>query len=94
MNRIGVSVPSGGNTRITISNLTRLQALQINGPIGEDEWKTISHLEIRDNEAGLASLQVNYPVSGTVFASLLFDHTIKHVSLFVLLFVLIYATLQ
>lgn len=71
-------------------NLTRLQALQINGPVGEDEWKTISHLEIRDNEAGLASSQVNYPVSGTVFASLLFDHTIKYA----LLFVLIYATLQ
>ena len=90
MNRIGVSVPNGGNTRIIIGNLTRLQALQINGPIGEDEWKTISHLEIRDNEAGLASSQVNYPVSGIVFASLLFDRTIKYV----LLFVLIYAVLR
>ncbi|KAF7514904.1 hypothetical protein PCG10_004293 [Penicillium crustosum] len=90
LNRIGVSVPDGGNTRIIIGNLTRLQALQINGPVGEDEWKTISHLEIRDNEAGPASSQVNYPVSGTVFASLLLDHTIKYV----LLFVLIYTALR
>ncbi|CAI7597741.1 unnamed protein product [Penicillium discolor] len=86
LNQIGISVTKGGTTRIITGNLTRLQALQINGPVGEDEWKTISHLEIRDNEAGPGSSQVNYPVSGAVFASLLFDHTIKYVLLFVLIY--------
>ncbi|KAJ5484303.1 hypothetical protein N7453_012257 [Penicillium expansum] len=84
LNQIGVSIRNGGTTRTIIGNLARLQALQINGPVGKDEWKTISHLEIRDNEAGPASSQVNYPVSGIVFASLLFDHAIKYVLLFVL----------
>ncbi|CAI7669926.1 unnamed protein product [Penicillium crustosum] len=87
LDQIGVSVPKGGTSRVITGNLTRLQALQINGPVGEDEWKTISHLEIRDNEAGPGSSQVNYPVSGAVFASLLFDHTIKYVLLFVLIYV-------
>ncbi|KAJ5705424.1 hypothetical protein N7536_001113 [Penicillium majusculum] len=87
LNQIGVSVTKGGTTRMITGNLTRLQALQINGPVGEDEWKNISHLEIRDNEAGPCSSQVNYPVSGVVFASLLFDHTIKYVLLFVLIYV-------
>ncbi|KAJ9488567.1 hypothetical protein VN97_g4720 [Penicillium thymicola] len=94
LNRIGVSIPNGGNTRMIIGNLTRLQALQINGPVGEDEWKTISHIDIRDNEAGLASSQVNFSVSDTAFTSLMFDHTIKYVLLFALLFVLIYAALH
>ncbi|KGO42060.1 hypothetical protein PEX1_056690 [Penicillium expansum] len=86
LNQIGVSIRNGGTTRTIIGNLTRPQALQINGPVGKDEWKTISHLEIRDNEAGPASSQVNYPVSGIVFASLLFDHAIKYVLLFVLIY--------
>ncbi|CAG8279863.1 unnamed protein product [Penicillium olsonii] len=86
LDRIGISTPKGPTTRIIIGNLTRSQALQINGPVGEDEWKSISHLEIRDNEAGLASSQVNYPVSRTVFASLLFDHSIKYILLFVLIY--------
>ncbi|KAJ5969100.1 hypothetical protein N7501_005348 [Penicillium viridicatum] len=87
LNQIGVSVPKGGTTRMITSNLTRLQELQINGPVGEDEWKTISHLAIKDNEAGPVSSQVNYPVSGAVFYSLLLDHTIKYVLLFVLIYV-------
>ncbi|CAI7588522.1 unnamed protein product [Penicillium viridicatum] len=87
LNPIGVSVPKGGTTRMITGNLARLQALQINGPVGEDEWKTISHLAIRDNEAGAVSSQVNYPISGAVFASLLLDHTIKYVLLFVLIYV-------
>ncbi|KGO78134.1 hypothetical protein PITC_034820 [Penicillium italicum] len=86
LNRTGVSIPNGESTRIIIGNFTKLQALQINGPVGKDMWKAISHLEIRDNEAGLASSQVNYPVSGTVFAALLFDHAIKYVLLFVLIY--------
>ncbi|CAG8077951.1 unnamed protein product [Penicillium olsonii] len=86
LDRIGISTPKGPTTRIIIGNLTRSQALQINGPVGEDEWKSISHLEIRDNQAGLASSQVNYPVSRTVFASLLFDHSIKYILLFVLIY--------
>ncbi|KAJ5462600.1 hypothetical protein N7475_007544 [Penicillium sp. IBT 31633x] len=60
--------------------------LGLNGPVGEDEWKSISHLEIRDNEAGVASSQINYPVSGTVFASLLFDHCIKYILLLILIY--------
>lgn len=86
LNQIDVSVPKGGTTRMITGNLTRVQALQINGPVGKDEWKTISHLVTRDNEAGPVSSQVNYPVSGTIFASLLLDHTIKYVLLFVLIY--------
>ncbi|KAJ5894634.1 hypothetical protein N7495_006325, partial [Penicillium taxi] len=86
LRKMGVSSPNGGTSRIIVGNLTRLQALQINGPIGEDEWKAVSHLEIRGNEAGAASSQVNYPVSGTVFASLLFNHFIKYILLFVLIY--------
>lgn len=69
LKQIGNPTSDSKSTRIIIGNLTRLQALQINGPVGEDEWKSISHLEIRDNEAGTASSQANYPVSGMVFAS-------------------------
>ena len=92
LEQIGVSVSSNNGSlskrtsRVIVGNLTRLQALQVNGPVGEDEWKTISHLEIRDNTAGLASSQVNYPVSGTVFASLLIDHSVKYILLFVLIY--------
>ncbi|KAK4868925.1 hypothetical protein LT330_006534 [Penicillium expansum] len=71
LNYIGVSFPRYGTTRIISNNLTRGQALQINGPIGRDEWTAISHLEIRNNEAESDSTQVNYPISGTQFASLL-----------------------
>lgn len=80
-----MSVPENQTTRIIVANLTQLQALQINGPVGDDEWKHIKHLEIKDNVAGASSSQVNYPVSGPVFASLLLDHSIKYILLFVLI---------
>lgn len=83
---MGMSAPNCRTTRIIVGNLTRPQALQLNGPVGEDEWKSISHLEVRDNEAGVASSQINYPVSGAVFASLLFDHCIKYILLFILIY--------
>jgi hypothetical protein len=73
--------------RTIVNNLTRVQALQINGPLGEDIWKSISRLEIRDNEAGPISTQVNYPVSLSTFYALLADHLLKYVFLFALLYV-------
>jgi hypothetical protein len=40
--------------------MTQDQAVQVNGPIGEDLWKDISRLEIRDNRALGRSIQINY----------------------------------
>lgn len=57
--------------RIILRNMTRDQSLQINGPVGEDIWKDITRLEIRENEADGFSTQVNYPITIEVFRMLL-----------------------
>lgn len=58
-------------SRIIIGNSTKAQALMINGAIGEDLWKDLSHLEIRDNVAEDDSMMVNYAISMDVFEKLL-----------------------
>jgi hypothetical protein len=80
--------------RVIVENITRTQAFQINGPVGEDQWKKISHIEIRDNTAGSLSSQVNYPVSKTVFFSLLADHFFKYVILATVLYLIAASVLQ
>ncbi|KAK6608904.1 hypothetical protein H4I96_02835 [Botrytis cinerea] len=60
-----------GSGRIVLKNVTREQALQINGPIGEKGWREVSQLEIRDNEAAGSGIQVNHAVSEDVFLKLL-----------------------
>jgi len=84
MTALGLKGPK--TTRIIENNLTNFQALQINGPVGEDIWKSISHLEVRNNKAGLNSAQVNYPVSRSIFFTLLADHLVKYILLFALLY--------
>ena len=49
-----------GTSRIVVDNLTEDQARMINGPIGEDVWKRVSHLEIRWNTAKGKSEMVNH----------------------------------
>ncbi|RAL16493.1 uncharacterized protein BO97DRAFT_420794 [Aspergillus homomorphus CBS 101889] len=39
-----------GTERIIENNLTQQQALQINGPVGEDRWKSISRLVFRTEQ--------------------------------------------
>lgn len=58
-------------SRIILNNVTKDQALQINGPIGEKGWWEVSHLEIKDNEATGESIQVNHGTSMDVFEKLL-----------------------
>ncbi|RAK72390.1 uncharacterized protein BO72DRAFT_463071 [Aspergillus fijiensis CBS 313.89] len=73
------SSSSSSTERIIENNLTQQQALQINGPVGEDRWKSISRLVIRQNKATGTSTQVNYPVSASIFYVLLVNHLIKYV---------------
>lgn len=58
-------------SRIVLNNITQGQALQINGPIGEEGWREVAKLEIRDNKAENKSIQVNHAISADVFAQLL-----------------------
>ncbi|KAF7928949.1 uncharacterized protein EAE97_009791 [Botrytis byssoidea] len=59
------------SSRVVLKNVTRDQALQINGPIGEKGWREVSQLEIRDNEAAGNGLQVNHAISEDLFMQLL-----------------------
>lgn len=63
---------SGNSTkRIVVDNLTLDQALQINGPIGEDGWREVSHLVVERNNASGTSIQLNHAVSRQDFKDLL-----------------------
>ena len=53
--------------RIIVDNITEQQALQVNGPIGEDIWRDVNHLEIGHNKASGNSTQFNYPITKDVF---------------------------
>ena len=53
----------GVTERIVIGNSTKAQALMINGAVGEDLWKDIGRLEIRNNNAEDASTMVNHAIS-------------------------------
>ncbi|TGO69373.1 hypothetical protein BELL_0777g00010 [Botrytis elliptica] len=59
------------SSRVVLKNVSRDQALQINGPIGEKGWREVSQLEIRDNEAAGNGLQVNHAISEDMFIQLL-----------------------
>lgn len=52
-------------------NMTAGQALQINGPVGEQEWYKTSHLVVRDNKATGESTQINAGMSMEAFSALL-----------------------
>ncbi|TGO10022.1 hypothetical protein BTUL_0147g00260 [Botrytis tulipae] len=71
--RINGNVKDAGrvSSRVVLKNVTRDQALQINGPIGEKGWREVSQLEIRDNEAAGNGLQVNHAISEDLFIQLL-----------------------
>jgi len=64
------------DSRVVINNLSKDQALQINGPIGEKGWIEVSRLEIRDNEACGESIQVNHATSMEVFDKLLVSRSV------------------
>ncbi|KFY97525.1 hypothetical protein V498_02017 [Pseudogymnoascus sp. VKM F-4517 (FW-2822)] len=61
------------STRIVIDNMTGGQAMQINGPVGVQEWYRVSHLEIKNNKATEKSIQINDGISTEAF-SLLLQH--------------------
>jgi hypothetical protein len=52
-------------------NQTLGDALQINGPIGEDLWKDASEVIIEKNEASDEAIQMNYAVPDDVFREIL-----------------------
>jgi hypothetical protein len=58
-------------TRIIIRNVTKEQAMMINGPIGEDIWTHISHLEIKDNRAEGNSMMINHATTPDIFFKLM-----------------------
>ena len=60
--------------RIVKNNTTVSQALMVNGPIGEDRWKNINRLEIKDNRAEDTSTMVNYAMSLDVFEKIMDRH--------------------
>lgn len=49
--------------RIVIGNLAQDQTLQINSPIGQDEWNEIRHTRVEGNIARGNALQVNWQIS-------------------------------
>ncbi|KAF7912335.1 uncharacterized protein EAF01_001356 [Botrytis porri] len=59
------------SSRNVMRNVTRDQALQINGPIGEKGWREVSQLEIIENEAAGNGLQINHAISEDMFIRLL-----------------------
>jgi hypothetical protein len=60
-----------GGKRIVIHNLTRDQALQINGPVAVDMWKDVAFVKIEGNVAAGTAIQTNYPITMDVFRELL-----------------------
>ncbi|GAB1318266.1 Fungal N-terminal domain-containing protein [Madurella fahalii] len=56
---------------IVTDNMTAGQALQINGPVGAQEWHKTSHLLVRDNKATGQSMQINASMSMEAFSALL-----------------------
>ncbi|KAF2640902.1 hypothetical protein P280DRAFT_480369 [Massarina eburnea CBS 473.64] len=65
-------------SRIVVGNVTEEQALQINGPIGEEGWWEVSHLKIRNNRASGKSIQINHGMSMDIFEQLLRARTTGH----------------
>lgn len=61
-------------SRSVLRNVTKEQALQINGPIGEKGWMEVFQLEIRDNEATGNGIQVNHAISEDAFRQLLLQN--------------------
>ncbi|CAO2651615.1 Nn.00g041850.m01.CDS01 [Neocucurbitaria sp. VM-36] len=49
--------------RIILRNTARQQALQINAALGEDIWKELNRLVIKDNVAEDQAVQVNYGIA-------------------------------
>jgi hypothetical protein len=47
-------------SRIILRNMAKQQALQINAAVGDDIWKNISRLEIKDNIAEDQAIQINH----------------------------------
>ncbi|KAF2013027.1 hypothetical protein BU24DRAFT_435314 [Aaosphaeria arxii CBS 175.79] len=46
--------------RIILRNIARHQAIQINAALGEDVWKDVDRLVVKDNVAEDQSVQINY----------------------------------
>ncbi|OJK02529.1 hypothetical protein ASPACDRAFT_41356 [Aspergillus aculeatus ATCC 16872] len=72
--------------RVIENNLAQMQALQINGPVGEDRWQSMGRLVIRENRASAFSTQVNYPVSEGIVYALVLDRVVKYVCILALLY--------
>ncbi|KXX80281.1 hypothetical protein MMYC01_203610 [Madurella mycetomatis] len=56
---------------VIASNVTKDQAIQINGSVGEQDWYCISRVEVRDNQAVGGIIQVNGNMSPKALSILL-----------------------
>jgi hypothetical protein len=50
----------GSTSRVILRNMARHQALQINAAVGDDIWKNINRLVIKDNVAEDQAIQINH----------------------------------
>jgi hypothetical protein len=50
----------GSTSRIILRNMAKHQALQINAAVGDDIWKNINRLVIKDNVAEDQAIQINH----------------------------------
>jgi hypothetical protein len=47
--------------RIITGNIAEEEAIMLNAPVGPDDWKDDTHLEIKGNTAKGSSFMLNYP---------------------------------
>jgi hypothetical protein len=57
--------------RIVEDNLSEAQAVQINGPVGGQDWVDVSHVAVRRCVSHDQSAQINAPMSTDAFMALL-----------------------
>ncbi|KAL9083441.1 MAG: hypothetical protein Q9165_008517 [Trypethelium subeluteriae] len=62
---------AGSVERIICNNTTEPLALMVNGPIGEDLYRHVSRLEVKDNIAKEEDIQINYATSMNDFQSIM-----------------------
>ncbi|KAJ4176195.1 hypothetical protein NW767_015531 [Fusarium falciforme] len=58
-------------SRVIHYNMAYDQSIQINGPIGGEDWLRSAHITIQNNRARGHSVQVNHSISADVFRQLL-----------------------
>lgn len=51
---------SGFTKRVTLNNVAESRSFQVNAPIGEDIYKDVDCVIIKNNKAGSQAMQINY----------------------------------